>query len=281
MIERIRKLLSFSHNFVGSPNLLAKKNQPACVSDLLSSTALFLISPGRSGTKSLVDLYSRYTSMYCLHSPTPWIASVGYLYHQKRISPESAKFGFYATREPYLIQAYQKQKVFFDGDCKNLPVTTEIADLLPEARFIHLVRRPEYFIQSGLARGYYKTTPHELWGHLTATEFARDESIPLKSQIEKIAFFWNEANCIAEKAKQKLGPHRVATLVAETVFTNPNQAFQALRQLGLESVIQKNSGFSVRKLNSQKRKLVLSAATHDLIENTVRQMCETRSLYYE
>ena len=281
MIERLRGLLRLANRNVGHSYQLVKDSQPTCVDDLLSSSALFLISPGRSGTKSLIDLCERYTSMYCLHSPTPWVASIGYLYHQKRISSESAKYGFYATREPYLIQAFQQQRVFFDGDCKNLPLTLEIADLMPAARFIHLVRKPEKFIRSGLARGYYKTTPHELWGHLTAAEFERSESIPLKDQIERIAFFWNEANRIAENAKQELGSDRVVTVVAETMFEDPNDAFQALRQLGLESVIQRESGFSVRKLNAQKQNLDLSSESSDLIDQVVRQMCDTRALYYE
>ncbi len=281
MIERMRKILGLANKPVGPTYQLVRDSQPTCVNDVLSSSALFLISPGRSGTKSLIDLCARHTTMYCLHSPKPWVASIGYMYHQKMISSEGAKYGFYATREPYLIQAYQQRKVFFDGDCKNLPVTLEIANLMPRARFIHLVRRPEKFIRSGLARGYYRTTPHELWGHLTAAEFERSESIPLKDQIEKIAFFWNEANRIAENAKQELGPNRVATVVAETMFEDPNIAFQALRQLGLESVIRRKSDFSIRKLNAQKQNLDLLSETNDLIDRVVRQVCDTRALYYE
>ena len=254
---------------------------PSCVEDLLSSEALFLITCGRSGSKSLVDFCSRYTRMICVHAPAPWIASVGYLYHQGQISSDGAKYGFYATREPYLIDAYRRNRIFFDGDCKNLPIAAEIGELMPNAKFLHLVRRPEYFIRSGLARGYFKTIPHELWGHLTNSRFEIDPTLSLREQVERIGYFWNEANRIAIAARSKLGPDRVVTLVAESMFADPKRIIESLALLDLADVILESRDYSIRKLNVQKSGKIISNELNLAIEDVVRRICTTKSLYYE
>jgi hypothetical protein len=169
----------------------------------------------------------------------------------------------------------------FDGDCKNLPITAEIGELMPNAVFIHIVRRPHDFIQSGLARGYYKTTPHELWGHLCSDDYVNDGSISLEAQIEKIAYFWNEANRIAEAAKQRLGAARVTTLVAETMFRQPEAIVHALERIGLEHVVRRARRYSLRKLNRQKWGREHTVEIDRLIDEAVRRVCTTCNLYYD
>lgn len=255
--------------------------QPQGMSELLNSTALFIISPGRSGTQSLVDFCQRNTTMYCVHAPQPWIASIGYRFHLNEISADAAQFGFYATREPYLVHAFQQQRIFFDGDCKNLPIAPQIGALMPNAKFIHLVRRPQAFIRSGLARGYFDTTPHELWGHLTATRIDSQPAPTLAGRIELVAYFWNEANRIAEQTKRQLGDHRVVTVVAEELFDNPQRAIDALTQLGLGHTIVGGVDKELRALNQQKHRPSLPDEADALIAAAVRERCQTRALYYD
>jgi hypothetical protein len=75
---------------------------PSCIDDLTLQECLFVISPGRSGTKALIDFCERYTDMYCVHAPKPWLATVGYLYHQGAVGSEAARYSFYTSREEYL-----------------------------------------------------------------------------------------------------------------------------------------------------------------------------------
>jgi len=260
---------------------LSSTTQAQSMDELLASRALFIISPGRSGTKSLVDLCARNTSMFCVHAPEPWVASIGYRYHLGELSGDAAQYGFYATREPYLLRAHQQQRVFFDGDCKNLPLSLEIAALLPNARFIHLVRQPQAFIRSGLARGYYLTTPHELWGHLTDTRIKGPASTSLNEQIQRIAYFWNEANLIAERAKEHLGKERVTTIVAESLFQEPQIAIDALRALELDDVILPQRDRTLGQLNAQRHRPLLPDNANEIIHRAVGEMCTTRTLYYD
>jgi len=248
------------------------------VEDIRLTESIYLITPGRSGTKALIDFCANYTDIYCEHAPAPWLASIGYQYHQGIIGAEGAQYSFYACREQYLKKAFQQGRAFMDGDCKNLPLLPEIAKFLPNSKFIHIVRHPEKFIRSGLARGYYNSLSPELWGHLESNK--KDDSHTLKSQIQKIAFFWNEANLIAEKMKQTLGIERVATLLAEDMFRNPKTIITTLSLLDISLNVKQAKNYKIRLLNQQKSGHVNSIETDALIKEVIATHCPTRLLYY-
>lgn len=247
------------------------------INDVCSVESLFLITPGRSGTKSLVDFCKRNTPFYSVHAPTPWLASIGFAYHQGAITPDAARYAFYSAREKYLKDSYERNLVFFDGDCKNLPVSLEIARLLPNSKFLHLVRNPRSFIKSGLARGYYKEKPCEMWGHLLPNQTC-EKTRPV-SQIEKIAYFWNEANNIAEYVKAELGASRVLTLRAEDMFDDSSVARDALNALGFGNYLVGDESQGLKKLNAQKGGIPSSKETLEEIERAIEDFCSTRSIY--
>jgi len=217
--------------------------------------------------------------MYCIHAPQPWLASLGYLYFQEHLSSQSVQYGYYVARERYLFEAYQREQVFLDGDCKNLPLTLALAELMPAARFLHIVRKPESFIASGLARGYFKSKPPQLWGHLAEGLILPNPEITLEQQIAYIAKFWNIANGIAEEAKQLLGK-RVTTLIAESMFDNPESVVRSLEALELDCTLTTESAYQVAHLNKQAHFPPELPQQHNLIQHAIERYCDTRSLYY-
>jgi Sulfotransferase family len=252
-----------------------KLRQATIAEEICSTEAVFFITPGRSGTKSITQYCEKYTNIYCEHAATPWLASTGYAYHQDRISGESARQAYYSCREQYLLKAYESKRTFLDGDCKNLPLLPELAKLLPNAKFIHVVRQPESFILSGLARGYYSNFPEELWGHLAPTAPLETEL----NQTEKIAYFWNEANVIAEKMKQELGTARVATLISEHVFARPSLIFDALDQLSVTYNKSEQARYTIEHLNKQNANPQYKADNSEIL-SAIKQHCPTRLEYY-
>jgi hypothetical protein len=247
--------------------------------DLLNVKTVFLITPGRSGTKSLVKWCAKNTEMLCYHAPKPWLATIGYLFHRKLISSDAARYAFYVSREKYLKQAFEYNKVLLDGDCKNLPLLKEISDLMPNSSFIHLVRNPESFVKSGISRGYYKDVPSQIWGHLE--ERVGNAAISFKRQVEKIAWFWNEANKIAESIKAEVGPKRAVTIVSDKMFMRPKIIAEALDVLGLQKEIGFNPNVKLKKSNSQRKPLRFSAKELEVIRNIINSICDTRDCYFK
>lgn len=261
---------------VDGGDILAKaKRVRTCVTrgELINTEAVFLITPGRSGTKSLVEYCKQNASMYSVHAPLPWLASTGYAYHQEELSAEAAFAAFYAARESYLKSAFERDLVFFDGDCKNLPLIPVIAERMPNAKFLHVVRNPKPFIKSGLARGYYKNMSPEMWGHLSApTE--------LGGQIEKIAYFWNEANVIAERVKSELGPRRVQTIIADEMFSSQEVILSSFDAIGLSRVFHTKRTGPLSRLNAQSGVDSIDSAVMAQIESAISEVCTTKSLYF-
>jgi len=247
------------------------------IDDLQQLQIVFLITPGRSGTLSLVEYCSQTTSMYCEHAATPWLASVGYRFHRGRLSAEAAQWSYYACREKYLQTAYETGRSFLDGDCKNLPLLPALANFFPNARFLHIVRKPEKFVMSAYRRGYYQRLPAELWGHLEP-ESESDINAPVTA-IEKAAFFWNEANTIAEKMKSDLSENRIRTLVSEHFFNKPELILDALGDLGISCEIKTNQA-PIEHLNKQVKNPVDRRERESDISKAVEKFCPTQALYY-
>ncbi|TLP61164.1 MULTISPECIES: sulfotransferase [Pseudomonas] len=258
-------------------DLLAKtKRTRTCMArdELLNAQALFVVTPGRSGTKSLVEYCNKHSTMYSVHAPLPWLASTGHAYHQGALSSEAAFAAFYAARETYLKSAFERDLMFFDGDCKNLPLAPAIAHYMPNAKFLHVVRNPKSFIKSGLARGYYENKSPEMWGHLSAP-------IELDGQIEKIAYFWDEANLIAEQMKADLGPARVQTLIADEMFAEQGVILRAFDAIGLGGMFHTQVSGPMRKSNAQAGVNAINSIVAAQIDAAIAKICSTRSLYFK
>lgn len=254
----------------------APKIEPRTYRDVLNMDSLFTISPGRSGTKALTDFLARYTDLYCEHAPKPWLATAGYLYHQGRVDRQFVTGAFYTSREPYFLKALRAGRVFFDGDCKNLPIVEVIADLLPRSKFIHLVRSPSRFIASGLSRGYFGVLPAELWGHL---EPDVRPALSLRERVQKIACFWEASNLIAERLKHEVGEARVRTIVAEEFFRQPEALLDEVNALFPSVVVRSARHYRIRKLNQQ-RSDHLERCAISIIEEAVEEFCPSRRLYF-
>jgi hypothetical protein len=102
-----------------------------------------------------------------------------------------------------------------------------IAEIFPKAKFIHLIRHPGAFVRSGLRRNYYTGNENDD-GRLTPNQqnpiLSEWEGI---TQMEKIAWLWNETNAFIDEKKVSLDLDRVLTVHANDLFTDPEK-FQAI-----------------------------------------------------
>jgi len=249
---------------------------PQKVDELFELEIVFLITPGRSGTQTLVEYCIANSTLLSLHAPEVTLGAINHLYDQQRISSEAAKWCYYTSREKYLLQAFTEKKVFLDGDCKSLSILPLLAKEFPKSKFIHLVRKPASFIKSGLSRGYFTSKPSAFWGYL------EDNDKTNLSQIEKIALFWNKANIIAEKMKKELPSNRIQTLIAEEMFQDGSEitkTFELLHLLNHFNAINNNNKLNVK--NGQRKKINIDTVLMEEIFEAVDLICTTKDIYYK
>lgn len=169
---------------------------------------VFFLSTGRCGTKWFSDLFKHNKSLMVLHSPIPNLAIQGKLAYEisyKGSLTESEnrliQEIFFAGREQLLRYSYKTNKRYIETNNYITFFAPVLAEIFPDAKFVHLYRHPGEFVRSGIRRNYYTTNNSDDIKRISPLNEA--ESWKEKSQLEKISWLWNETNQFIENFKEK------------------------------------------------------------------------------
>lgn len=195
--------------------------------EVLSARCAFVLSTGRCGTALLTDLLGRSSALEVVHSPRPELEYASAEAHATTADVAALELAFLAARYEALVNASLVGRTYVETNNRITFFGRGIAKLLPNAKFIHLVRHPGAFVRSGIRRGYYEPSafqpqrlrPRRVAGWATM------------SRVEKIAFEWQEINAAVEHLKQEITPERVMTLTSERLFEDPDAAPAVFRFL--------------------------------------------------
>ena len=275
-------LMSFIKRFTGADELESHSHKRQCksaksVEDIVDQDIVFLVTPGRSGTKTLIEYLKENSDLCAVHAATPWLASVGFKLWQGEISSDAAFWSYYACRERYLKFCYERDMVFVDGDCKNLPLLPALANFLPRSRFVHIYRDPVNFIISGLNRGYYQDKPPELWGHLYGDKKVVEAS-GFNERARLIADFWECSNRIASDIAGLVGSDRFASIKSEEMFMDHREIDKAFSGFGLGQFGQMDArALAVKNRNRLNR----GDYDIDYLKSLVTERCESARVLYD
>ena len=184
------------------------------------SEPCFVLSTGRCGTALLTKILEGHSAIDVHHMPIPelvYFSKFAYENH-KRLSKE-IKYLIDAARYDQIRNSFLLKKTFIETNNRITFFASQLAELYPKAKFIHLIRNPINFIKSGVARNWYTgKNPHDE-GHIILNH---DLDVWNNySQTEKIAWLWNETNQFIEDFKKTKDTTRVMTIFAEDLFKDP------------------------------------------------------------
>lgn len=232
----------------------------------------FVLSTGRCGTKLLTKILQLKSEIKATHVPTPeftYYSEFAYLNVQS--DPEGVKKIVDSARYEYIRNAWLLNKKYVETNNRITFFCFALAELFPRSLFIHLIRKPEEFIISGLARNWYSNSVLHDEGRITPA----DRQL---SQVEKIAWLWNETNQFIENFKKTVQPDRILTVKSEELFSDPsvsNQIFDFLGQTLLsESEIK---SLIKRPVNKQDTSKVDSSQVDPSL---LKNYAPLRSVYY-
>lgn len=167
---------------------------------------VFFLSTGRTGTKWFAQLLKTDKNLTVFHAGVPDLAIQNkFIYELKSKNPEISKEIFLTAREEYFVYAYKTQKQFVETNNQLVFFAPEIAELLPNAVFVHLYRHPVEFVRSGMRRGWYEDndfTKFKLIKH------SNSEVWQNYNRLQKIAWLWAETNLFIENFKQNIEKER-------------------------------------------------------------------------
>lgn len=166
---------------------------------------IFFLSTGRCGTKWFSDLLDHNKSLMVLHSPIPNLSIQSKLAYNTLIQDNASDLDktylkeiFLTGREQFLRYSYKTEKRYIETNNYITFFAPILADLFPDAKFVHLYRHPGEFVRSGIRRNYYIPGNPDNIKRITPSS---DDEWNNFSQLQKTAWLWNETNKFIETFK--------------------------------------------------------------------------------
>jgi hypothetical protein len=169
---------------------------------------LFVLSTGRSGSRTISNVLSQSPDMVCTHEPLP------------RLIEECARYRYGELEAATLAELLEESRPshidgrrYGESANRLSPAAPVLAATFPEAQFIWLIRDGREFVASGMQRGWYadaKDTPWERW-RLRGDRLGEvaDEEWSAWSPFEKVCWLWRRTNEMIRDDLGGLDPARV------------------------------------------------------------------------
>lgn len=216
----------------------------------------FTLTTGRTGTTTLANLGALSPYLESVHEPLPHLLTESYLCHRGDVADASFWDSVIAEARDWPIRdAYRHRKKWFEANNRLTFLATHIAERYQNSQYIILVRHPEDYAESAVARGYYERHPWDfarIRPRPTDPDHARWQDM---SQLEKVGWLWRSTFEVAEELKTSIGPERVMTIRSEDLFANRGNVvanlftFIAVKQPPASAV----DDLLARPANAQKR----------------------------
>lgn len=219
------------------------------------SKPCFVLSTGRCGTELLTQIFNNSPNLKAYHKPKPeliYYSKIAYEYN--KFSPEKAKNlekVIDCSRYDYIRDAYLLEKKYVETNNCITFFAYQLANLYPQSTFIHLVRHPIKFINSGLPRKWYTGHNSHDEGRIKSKNINFWKSL---NREEKIAWQWVKTHNFITKFKQSIDKTRVLTIKSENLFKYPKTTQDIFNFLNLPSPSSKKLRNKIKKpINSQKK----------------------------
>jgi len=177
-----------------------------------STKCLFVLSTGRTGTSTLIRLLNLSPKVSALHEPKPnLVREYRRAYSGVTTRPDRYRRLFERARRRLISRECPNGEVYAEATLLKFfaPV---IAEMLPNAKFLHLHRHPGEIVRSAMRRRWYLDNPldryrlvplptdpaHELWAHWDS--------------FQKSCWLWHVENKYFLDLAETLGSDRVLRL---------------------------------------------------------------------
>ncbi len=207
------------------------------------SAPVFVLSTGRCGTKLLTELFDELPAVKAWHEPSPELTYYSRYAFEHSTGKDEAEIltkVIDAARYEFIRNAFLMDKVYVETNNRITFYAFALARLYPHSRFIHLVRKPEKVVKSGLARDWYT-------GKTLYDESRPQPPAPIEDRTAQIAWLWNETNNFIETFKESAAAGRFITVRSEDLFSDPEVFNRILKFLDLDPL---PTGTITKKINT-------------------------------
>jgi neutral ceramidase len=212
--------------------------------------AFFVLSTGRSGTQTLAHLFELADNAKVWHHPEPNLIEETLHAYWGQLDTRQV---FWAGRGGIIRQAWDAALIHGETDHNMTPFADVIAEDIPDARFLVLVRDPREFVRSGMRRGYYHPQAKGPWEAARLRPEVTDPDWEARDRLSKVSWLWAETYRHVERLRASIGEDRVMVLRFEDLIAGPDTTRALFDFLGLAGYDEDRvRAILGQKLNAQK-----------------------------
>lgn len=214
---------------------------PRCpdVDEVLDRPYVFVLSTGRCGTLLVTEILAKSSCLRVEHNPKPELEYASRVVHRDEIDEKAQEIAVLASRfDLFFLDTLLRGRIYVETNNRITFFAPALAKLLPNAKFIHLVRNPADFVRSGMRRGYYQegVVQHQ---RLDGSNYSPWNTF---SRLEKITWEWNEINRKIEEFKGNVEAKRVLTINSESLYKEPATTFKIYDFIDIENPFYSQNG---------------------------------------
>jgi len=243
---------------------------------------LFVLSTGRTGTKTLAALLGLSSNLFAYHEPRPKLfalSRLAYLYGYSSPADEILAVAFATARQELLDYALSCGRGYAETSPHLTFLAPAILRTIPNARFIHLTRHPVAVVRSGVRRGWYAGHRYDPT-RITPRPGTEDaDRWSTYSVVQKNLWLWDATNRWILDFMSTLPPTQTLHIKAEDIFAGRIETLERLYSFVGTTMppLRKVHAILRRKLNAQKKGTppMSEADWADLQTNLARFTAET------
>lgn len=212
----------------------------------------FVLSTGRCGTKLLTNLLGLSSKVRCEHTPSPELIHFSKIAYEKGFkAKEEFQLGIAMARYELIRNTFLKNQPYVETNNRITFFAPFLAEVFKKSKFIHLVRHPANFVGSGIRRNWYSGKNSHDAGRIVSYGTLNWKKM---TEIEKIAWLWNETNQFIEDFKANIEDvNRVMFVKAEDLFSKTEASLRIFEFLEVEPPLEKKISKVIKNpINVQK-----------------------------
>lgn len=196
---------------------------------------VFVITTGRSGSMTLINLLQRSRQIQAYHEPEPnRLDLLPHAFTHGFTDPKQFEKPFINARASPLASASVSGCLYVESTLLKF-CTPTIAAMMPQARFLILHRHPGEVIRSAMRRGWYAGHPYDSFRPTPRLDDPARDQWEQWSAFEKNCWLWQADNRFHLTLEQSLAPHRTMRLAAADMFSaKPDRLAPLFRFLNID-----------------------------------------------
>lgn len=177
-----------------------------------SVRCLFILSTGRAGTSTMIRLLHLSPRVTALHEPKPnLVRQYRRAYSAAMTNPNRYRRLFERARRRLILRACPNGEVYAEATLLKF-LAPVIAELLPNAKFLHLHRHPGEIVRSAMRRRWFQDNPLDRYRIVPQPGDWAHQHWQDWGAFSKSCWTWHAENKYFLRLAQNIGADRVLQL---------------------------------------------------------------------